>query len=258
MHYFIKYGYSGTEFTGFQHGNGSRSVEDEISKALERIGIPGNISSAARTDRNVSATGNVFSLSCDENIRRVMAELNRSTEDMIFHSYAAVDEQKSPRHNDSKIYRYIVFDHTAEDLKQHLEKFQGKHDFTPFARVDNRNPVRTIDRIEVAGNQGYVSVDFHARSFIWQQIRRIMGFVLHVISTGQDVPPFSDHGIVRLAPPEQLILLDISYKDVEFMRLKSAALEKHIASLARNARMKYLFHENLLATIYDHINSSKE
>lgn len=258
MHYFVKYGYSGTEFTGFQHGNGERNVEDVITAALENIGITSGITSAARTDRNVSATGNVFMFSCSGNIKQVLAELNHGVEHMVFHSFAAVQEHMSPRHNDSKVYRYIVFDHKAEELKHHLEKFRGRHDFRAFARVDHRNPVRTIDRIEVTENTGYVTVDFHARSFIWQQIRRIMGFVSYTVSTGQDISPFSDHGIVRLAPPEQLILLDITYDGVEFTRLRSASLEKRISASARTARMNYIFHENMLTALYDHINSSKE
>ncbi len=253
MHYFVGYGYSGRKFTGFQRGNGKRSVEDGIISALTKMNLDPEISSAARTDRGVSATGNVFSMNCSGNIRKVMADLNRNTSDMVFHSYAEVEEGRSPRHNESKTYRYIVFDYGREELQTVLSKFQGKHDFSNFARVDHRNPVRTIDTIEVIENGDHVSVDFHARSFIWQQIRRIMGFVFHAIENNLDIDPFSEHRIVKLAPPDQLILKRITYSGIEFKPFVPVSLARHVASEARKSRLDFLYHENILSTLHEYL-----
>ncbi|EQD79614.1 tRNA pseudouridine synthase A, partial [mine drainage metagenome] len=65
MSFLIKFGYIGTCFTGFQKGNGSNSVEDSILAILKRHDISKSIRSAARTDRNVSASGNVIRLSTE-------------------------------------------------------------------------------------------------------------------------------------------------------------------------------------------------
>lgn len=251
MRYFVKFGYTGTEFTGYQRGNGNRSVEDEIITALEKMHFDPEISSAARTDRGVSAIGNVFSLNCKGSIRKAVADLNRNTQDMVFHAFAAVPDTLNPRHNESKVYRYIAFDMDRNALERRLVKFEGKHDFSGFARVDNRNPLRTIDKIEVKEREGYIAVDFHAKSFIWQQIRRIMGFVFYTISEGLDVDPFSGHKIVKLAPPGQLILMDVSYRDVAFTPFKSANLQKRLSLEATEARMDYIYRENVKASLYD-------
>ena len=57
-------------FSGFQRGNGENSVEDSIIRCLEKNHMPGEIHSAARTDRGVSAVGNVFSMESDESIEK--------------------------------------------------------------------------------------------------------------------------------------------------------------------------------------------
>lgn len=254
MLYFIKYGYNGSEFTGFQSGNGDKSVEDTIMSSLQKIGVKSPIQSAARTDRGVSAVGNVFSIDLDRNIRSVMAHLNSSCEYMVFHAYAIPKEDISPRHNESKLYRYIVFNTGVSALNQRLKRFIGKHDFSNFARVDHRNTLRSIESITVREQAGYVSVDFRARSFVWHQIRRIMGFVLHEIELDQDIDPFSDHQIRKMAPAEQLILLDISYRGVDFDVFVPRSL---IADMKRNAivaKTKSIVADTTLGQLQSYLN----
>lgn len=257
MQYFVKFGYLGTKFTGFQRGNGDHSVEDTVMKVLSAIGIEDTVKSAARTDRGVSATGNVFTFHSDMNIRKIMAELNNRTEHMIFHSYSPVSEGSNPRHNESKIYRYIVFQEYGKELKDILDLFTGTHDFSAFARVDDRNPIRTIEKIDILPFKDHTAVDFHGRSFIWQQIRRIMGFVLYNLENNLNTDPFSDHGMVKLAPPDQLILRDISYENIEFKPFISPSLLKHTESEDRNASLEHIYMENALSTLHS-IYSSNE
>lgn len=258
MRYFVKYGYSGPYFTGFQRGNGERSVEDSIEHALVKLDITGGITSAARTDRGVSAAGNVFAFDCGTDIREVLSELNSSVEGMIFHAYSSVGEDASPRHNESKTYRYIVFGLDPATLEKLLEPFTGRHDYSNFARVDHRNPVRTIERIDVTPHEMYTAVDFHGKSFIWQQIRRIMGFVFHEIETSGRIDPFSDHHVVRLAPAENLVLMDITYAGISFLNFRSRTMARGQEKKVKSALMNYIYSENIMGILNGSIYSVNE
>ncbi len=258
MRYFVKFGYLGTKFTGFQRGNGKRSVEDTIVNVLERMKAASGISSAGRTDRNVSAMGNVFALETEVNIRSVLSKLNSAIEHMAFHSYAQVEDGRMPRHNESKVYRYISTGYSSGDLEKVLRPFEGKHDFTNFARLDQRNPLRSIEKIEVSDHGRYVSVDFHGRSFIWHQIRRIMGFAFTVISGGLDVDPFSDHGITDMAPAENLILLDITYSGIEFRMFSPPSMIKRARADSNSAFLQSVYQDGLLSMLEGSIYAPDE
>ena len=212
MRYFIKFSYFGWMFSGFQRGNGDNSVEDAVSSILLKENVD-DFSTAARTDRGVSAVSNVLSVDYGHNIRKLMASINGNGKGIVFHSYASTDHERNVRHCTEKMYRYIVMDGNANLMRKRLSYFAGTHDFSDFSRKDIRNPVRTINRIDVMENRSCIFVDFYARSFVWNQIRRIMGFVLYSDSSSD---PFVERGNGLTAPSENLILMDINYEGIEF------------------------------------------
>ncbi|HLH85833.1 MAG TPA: hypothetical protein VKU79_03085 [Thermoplasmataceae archaeon] len=218
MRVLIKFMYLGPLFTGFQRGNGTNSVEDRIISVIREYRLGEYVESAARTDRNVSAVDNAFTIDTDEDPRKVLGILNSRTQGMCFHSFAAVDNDFKARHCKRKAYRYLVFKPSdPERLRQLLQNFTGTHDFSNFSRRDGRNPVRTIERIEVMEYPGWLSVEFTARSFVWNQIRYIMGYALEALSWGTEADPFSNATEKpKLAPAENLILSRIDYEGVDF------------------------------------------
>lgn len=236
----IKFGYIGWNFTGYQTGNGNRSVEDAIIEVLRKTGISEMVHSAARTDRRVSAISNTIAIDTSERASKVLGILNSSIDDMIFHSYAIVPDDFNPRHCDYKTYRYFIPETEAgENLKAALSKFRGRHDFRNFCRMDERNPVRTIRSIRVRKTSGMVTVDFKSRSFLWNQIRTIMAYAVdHSHSLMQEDPFQVEKRYPRLLPPEQLVLLDMVYDGVEFSQLVSLSKKRQFTKLIRDFVIK--------------------
>jgi len=228
--YFIKFSYPGFRFSGFQRGNGENSIEDSILKCLQKFGISDDIRPAARTDRGVSALGNVFSLDTEEGIEKTMGILNSGVRDCIFHSYSIVENQANPRHNLMKHYRYflpdVIADHRFQDL---LMKFRGQHDFSGFCRKDHRNPVRTIDDINMEWKDGYGWIDFYGKSFIWNQLRSIVGYTIKHYNENNIEPFSTEGGNSHIAPAENLVLMDITYDGIEFRRIRNASRERHLS-----------------------------
>jgi tRNA pseudouridine38-40 synthase len=118
-------------------------------------------------------------------------------------------------------YRYFLSDNdfNEELLTSTLSLFLGKHDFSSFARIEHfKNPVRTIDDIKITKKNNIYIIDFFAQTFLWQQIRRIIGAVVKVQkgSTSNDaILECLQHPEMRrdfgLAPSHPLFLMDIKY-----------------------------------------------
>lgn len=243
MRLLIKFGYDGTKFTGYQAGNGKNSVEGTILSVMEKHGIALKLNSAARTDRSVSASGNAFCIETEQRPTKVLGILNSQIPDMLFHSFAVVDEGFNPRHCDQKEYSYLVVSPPA-GMEKLLKLFEGTHDFSNFCRRDQRNPVRTIDKIEIERKGEMAKVKFHARSFVWEQIRSIMGYVL--ADSDHERDPFSKAPGERLvAAPEPLILEDIRYSEVSFRHFVSQSKKKYLERERISKLMQLNLYEEL-------------
>lgn len=253
MKYLLKFGYDGTKFSGYQRGNGENSIEDSIIEILIKFQISDDLQSAARTDRNVSAAGNVLSVASDERPEKIIGILNSQTENMFFHSYAAVPDDFNPRYNRIKHYRYTLIkpDYDKNELEALLAPFVGKHDFAAFSRKDNRNSVRTIEKIEVTEVSGVVYVDFFGKSFVWNQIRSIMAFAHHYLSTQEEPPdPFSlTERFPYISDPRALILMDIEYEGIQFIKFFSAGKLENEKEKQYYLKMNSLVRENIIEKI---------
>ena len=242
MKYFIKFGYDGSKYTGFQRGNGSRSIEDAIMTVLSESGLPSEIQSAARTDKGVSASGNVFSITSEEKPEKIIGILNSGIDDMFFHSYAVVNDDFNVRHNRQKHYRYTLFGNepVLSLAAGTLKKFEGKHDFTNFSRRDSRNPLRTIDRIDCEIEGSLLRIDIYGKSFVWNQIRSMVEFSRFNASRGIIVDdPFSiEKKFPFLADPEPLVLMDIEYDGLTFRKGHSASKIKAMSRRLEQAEIE--------------------
>ncbi len=251
MNLLIKFAYDGTRFSGYQRGNGSNSIEGAILSVLNETGIARQIKSAARTDRNVSALGNVVMITTDERPDKVLGILNSRISDMVFHSYAMVDEGFNPRHCVQKKYSYFIRN-PPENLRNKLQKFVGRHDFRQFCRKDQRNSIRTIDRIDYTEESGGAKAVFYGKSFVWQQLRSIIGYALANPDT--EIDPFGQKIERRMvAPAEPLVLEDIVYEGVEFTPLVSGSKQAAIRERMISAILYERFYEDLYKKVY-HLN----
>ncbi|MCL4331926.1 MAG: tRNA pseudouridine(38-40) synthase TruA [Candidatus Thermoplasmatota archaeon] len=218
MKLLIKFAYLGSNFTGFQRGNGTRSVEDSILEMIDKHGLGTGFRSAARTDRGVSALGNVLSLETDLKPQRVVGVLNSSVRNVTFHSYAIAGDDLDCRKCTSKQYRYVLPGDgiDVDRFRERAQRFLGLHDFSSFCRKDGRNTVRSIDKVEVESKGGMIHVDFHSRGFLWNQVRTMVSFAAY---QGDDYPedPFKIDGrFPYISPPWGLYLVDIMYDGITF------------------------------------------
>jgi tRNA pseudouridine38-40 synthase len=127
-----------------------------------------------------------------------------------------VDDEFNPRWARQRWYRYFL-PATSQDaaaLRDAAKMFVGTHDFSRFARVDGRDPVRTIDSITVTESGGFFTIDFKAESYLWNMVRRMV-WHMDAMSRGVvevDGSPLDSANSPRrtgLAPAKYLVLMDV-------------------------------------------------
>jgi tRNA pseudouridine38-40 synthase len=250
--YALKFGYDGKMFFGYARQPDVTTVEGEIVKALLATGIIKDVKgseliSASRTDKGVSARGNVLALNTDFRKDEILGALNAHLKDIWFYGIAEAQENFNPRHALGRWYRYLLFSHEIDnkDIERVASVFQGTHDFTSFSRPEGKNPVRTIDAIEVQRKGDFLYMDFRAKSFLWHMVRRIVSAIVQVVEQQITIDELIhalegkgdyDFGLVEA---ESLILMDVLYdldfeiQDNNLERVKNS-LEESVYTLKRD------------------------
>ena len=226
MRYAIKIAYDGSHFNGFAMQPNKKTIEGEILKRLIKTKLiesrrKNKFQYAARTDKGVSSFGNVIAFNTNANPINAL----KNMENIWIVGFATVESNFNPRHAKYKIYRYYILNKNfnIEKMKKAAKLFVGKHDFSSFARLDKRNPIRKIDKIEFfVGN--VIKIDFYASSFLWNQLRRIMAAIIKVGEGKAKIDEIKEalNGKRKnfgIASPSNLILLDVIYDDIEFKRI---------------------------------------
>lgn len=217
----LKFAYDGSVFMGFQRQPNGDTVEGSLVHALAKVGAIRSsrecgYRSSSRTDRGVSALGNVISFRTSFPLGSLCSAVNSEMEDIWAYSAVEVPDDFNPRGARQRWYRYHL-PRSTQDVRLMREiagRFVGVHDFSGYSRKDDRNPVRKIDSIAVEDAGMFFVVDFRAESFLWNMVRRIV-WMMNEGSSGrmdpESIGPESDRKPVRigLAPPEYLVLMDI-------------------------------------------------
>ena len=187
--------YIGTGFFGSQVQARERTVEGEFIAACLRLGLFADFKaagfvSAGRTDRGVHARGQVIAFSTEFPDRAIAALNAQLPPDCWCTGYAEVPDSFHPRYDaKSRTYRYYFAappgDVAAMDRAARL--FTGTHDFSNFARVRDKNPVRTVRVASVGEEAGLVLFAVTADSFLWHQVR-CMATALSQIGAGEEEP----------------------------------------------------------------------
>lgn len=258
----LKFAYDGTGFHGFQRQPERITVEGELVRALSRVGAIKSARecgyrSSSRTDRGVSALGNVISFRTSFPPSRLCSAINSKMEGVWAYSAVEVPDEFNPRGATQRWYRYYLpkAGQNPELMRELASRFVGVHDFSGYARKDKRNPMRKIDSIEISDTGMFYAIDFKAESFLWNMVRRIV-WMINEGSAGRmpvdSIGPKSPRKPVRvgLSPPEYLVLMDIDC-GIEFPTEEKAVLGISYA-LARRMReqgMRFEFSKTLLDSI---------
>lgn len=246
----LKVYYDGRNFFGSQRQPDKRTVEGELLKVLGNIGAGvTDFKSACRTDKGVSALGNVFSFNC--NSKPIPGAINSKLPgDIRVLAAREVNDTFNPRYGAmGKTYKYFLYDeeYSTCNIKKAAKEFKGEHSFHNFAILEGRNPMRNITDIEVEKADNFFIFTISGESFLWQMIRRIIS-ALKMVGDGQMIS--SDIGRllepecqnkIPPAPPENLVLWKIKYPfEFEHDKYSAEHLQKDILKRCVEAEREVL------------------
>jgi tRNA pseudouridine38-40 synthase len=226
----VKFAYNGKKFHGYARQPQIKTIEGEILKTLIKYGCIKDIEnsrfrSASRTDKGVSALGNVVAFNTTTTTNHIIDILNNNLSEMFFFGFKLVESDFYPRFARYRIYRYYLKNVNLDIDKviTGVGEFTGTHNFRNFAKIEiGKNPMRTINNVVITNQDSYFILDFYAQTFLWHQIRRIVSALQKLgtdrikrklINEALHNPEFTvDFG---LAPAEPLMLKDVVY-DFDF------------------------------------------
>ncbi len=226
MRYAFRVGYIGEGFHGLARQPHVRTVEGEIMRVLTERGYRRDddfFLFSSRTDKGVNAFANVFAAEIRKEPK--LGDINARLNGIWIWAYAPVPHSFNPI-RDAKLrwYRYVFpYRFTAEQealMREAAKLFVGRHDFSSFAILEDKNPVRTVKRIDIF-NTGYTVMDIYAPGFLRQMVRRIATALMRVAlgewDLGEVARRLEEKDPVPPAPPEGLILMDVHYPNISWM-----------------------------------------
>ncbi len=258
----LKIAYDGRAFYGHQRQPDRRTVEGECLAALRSAKVLRDAQqsffrSASRTDRGVSAIGNVIAFDTSLAPKAVVGAFNDRARDVWAWAAAEVPESFHPRHAEQRWYRYHLFqDLPVPALRRASALFVGEHDFRSFTSDPGGRPF-PVDRIDVSRAAGTVVFDIRAASFRRGMVRRIVSAAVGVtngrIAEGEIRSALAgaraDFGMVR---PEPLFLMDVRYSFSMKVVIKPK-VQSEWRMLAEEAELRRLF----LGAIYRSVRGDR-
>jgi tRNA pseudouridine38-40 synthase len=180
--------YLGSRFFGSQIQASSRTVEGEFIAACQRLSLfedwrQAGFQSAGRTDRGVHARGQVIAFTTDAPDRAIGTINLQLPPDLWCSAFTEVPAQFHPRYDATcRTYRYYFSEvpPRKEEMEKASRHFLGIHDFSNFARVRDKNPLRNILAISIAEEDGFIYLEVTAESFLWHQVRCMATALLRV------------------------------------------------------------------------------
>lgn len=220
----VRVAYDGAAFAGSQRQPDRRTVEGEVLQGLVGMGaIEGagqaGFQCASRTDKGVSAAGNVVAFDTGFRLDVLLPALGAATEDVWPHALATVPPDFDARRARARRYVYLL---PAEGLDaalldDALQRFVGTHDFRCFARLEpGVEPVRAVTRLAAEPAEGFWAVHVEGESFLWNQVRRMVSAAQRV-ARGEALLEDIARGLrgervdLGTAPAEGLVLADVDH-----------------------------------------------
>jgi tRNA pseudouridine38-40 synthase len=192
--YRVEVAYSGAAFAGFQQQEGERTVESALLASLRPLvlDLP-KLAVGGRTDRGVSATGQVISFwsRAPLELEAIASRIDRAAPGEL----CALDVREVPRsfHAQfsarSRHYTYLAaLDRCLEvaRIDRMLRALVGRRSFTAFARdtPPGRSTVRTLLHAGARIESDRLRFDFVADGFLRRQVRVMVATCLREAAQG--------------------------------------------------------------------------
>lgn len=203
--------YDGSSFIGWQRQKEGVSVQSEIERVLTIMHKKmTKIVGSGRTDRGVSALGQVFHFDSDLNIEPEIFRkaINRQIDDAIHLSSLEVVNDSFHARIDAivKVYRYRIglgepnpfnrhqvyycdYEFDMARLKEAASYFVGTHDFSSFnanSFKETPDQVRTIYKIDIDRVDNEIHLTFVGSGFLRYMIRMMVGTLIEISTKGLD------------------------------------------------------------------------
>jgi tRNA pseudouridine38-40 synthase len=231
--------YDGTDFAGWQVQPDARSVQGEVTRALETVlREPVRVTGAGRTDAGVHALGQVASVTCDGDPGGALRSINAVLpDDVVVLSAERVPDGFHARFDAvRRHYRYRLHRRPTalrrrtalvpvpfpdpERMARAAERLSGHRDFASFA--SSVEPGETtkcrLERVEIVERGELVNVEVTANRFLRKMVRTLVGTLLEV-GRGKQPPEWVDDIIEArdrrkagpVVPPTGLFLVAVEY-----------------------------------------------
>ncbi|MEE9377009.1 MAG: hypothetical protein V3V33_03130 [Candidatus Lokiarchaeia archaeon] len=264
------------KYYGSQRQLNFLTIEKSILSVLKSRGYIHKVNNsefefASRTDRFVSARGACFT--CIIKKEPILMEINSALPNVIgIWAYAKVPLEFSARYDAVlRHYIYIVpipFSFLQKNsgininiMEKACKQLEGRHNFLNFSKTEAnvKNTVRDMDSVILSIQDDYLIFQFKSKSFLRQQIRRIIKKVLDLGKSKilyEDFLKLFDISKVfsyQPADPKGLILWDIKYNNnnVKFIedlkskeRMNNFFLKKEIKFGLKNYLFRALQHDD--------------
>ena len=238
--------FDGCPFMGLQRQEHCPSVQGEVERAVYEVtGETVTLHSAGRTDSGVHALAMVSHVDIAKKLTpfRLMEALNaklRPQPIAVIACELKPDDWHARFSCIGREYEYRIANRRppltlerahawqvtrpldAEAMQRAAQMLVGRHDFTTFRSVacQAKDPVKTLDRLEVRRVADHVLVEAEARSFLHHQVRSMVG-TLALVGLGQwreeqvaEALAAKDRAALGLnAPPEGLYFVAARYPD---------------------------------------------
>ncbi|UCE13187.1 MAG: hypothetical protein JSV04_13485 [Candidatus Heimdallarchaeota archaeon] len=225
-----------TNYSGFSSQlHDPKNILTQVISAFKEarlvdLEIDSEIRFASRTDRGVGALDQIVSLNAKHS--PILPEINFYLSDSIrVLGLTKVSSSFHPRRDAIlRTYTYYLTINDDFDIiiaRKMLSMLVGRHDFRNFAKRDPKKEIGTIKDIKTAEivpvADGTYQIRLSSKSFLWQQVRRIIGHLIEV-STGKYDLEYTQQLLeaktTKLKPPtapaEYLVLETVQYNDVQF------------------------------------------
>jgi tRNA pseudouridine38-40 synthase len=236
--------YDGAPFVGWQTQENGLSVQAVIEAAIESFaGQKMTIRGAGRTDAGVHALGQVAHVDlakewdCDT-VRDALNAHLRPHPVAVLLAERVADSFDARFSATRRHYLYRIVNRRADlaldrgrawrvprpldvaAMHAAAQRLVGRHDFTTFrsAECQAKSPLKTLDALDVMRAGDEVRVTTHARSFLHNQVRSMVGSLVQV---GEGKWSADDLSVVLaardrtacgpVAPPEGLYLARVDY-----------------------------------------------
>lgn len=235
--YLFKFYYIGSKkYYGSQRQLNSPTIESLLIDALQKKEYitdlkEANFEVASRTDKLVSARGASFSIITKK--EPILMEINSELPHGIgLWAYTKVPLDFSSRFNALyRHYKYILalkydplkngFSINIDLMKRACKAIEGNHDFKNFAKRESNNikTKRTLELASIDSKPDYLIFDFKSKSFLRQQIRRMVAKLIDLgmenISYEEFLQLLNTSTYISYQPanPIGLILWDIIYEN---------------------------------------------